>query len=273
MKEAMSLKAKIRNLAKEKNVTAQVILQNYIFERFLARLAKSEYRDNFVIKGGMLIAAIVGIHNRSTMDLDATVKNYPLNVESLTRVITDICVIEINDGFKFNFLDIEEIRDDDLYGGYRIRLDADYDGINTPLFIDITTGDAITPQEVFHLFKMIFTDDEIGLWAYNIETILAEKVETVLRRGEANTRARDFYDIFILCQRENIDKDLFQRALARTSENRASQANLDKRESIIDSIEKSKGLAERWNKYANNYPYAKEITFSDTIDALRQLFE
>ena len=197
-KKAMSLKAQIRNMAREKDIYAQVILQNYMFERFLERLSKSNFKDNFILKGGMLIAAIVGIDNRSTMDMDATIKNYPITVDSLTKAITEICNIEINDHVNFTFIGIESIRDDDLYGGYRVSIKASYDTIVTPLSIDITTGDVITPQEILYLFKMIFDQGTIGVWAYNIETVLAEKVETILHRGEFNTRPRDYYDIYIL---------------------------------------------------------------------------
>ena len=190
--KAMSLKAKIRNLAKEKDMSAQVILQNYMFERFLERLSKSDYKDNFILKGGILIASIVGIDNRSTMDMDATIKNYSINIDSITKAITEICNIEISDDVKFYLIGIQSIRDDDIYGGYRAHIKAKYDTIITPISIDITTGDVITPKEISYLFKMIFDKETIRVWAYNIETVLAEKVETILQRGELNTRPRDF---------------------------------------------------------------------------------
>ena len=196
--KAMSLKAKIRNLAREKDMSAQVVLQNYMFERFLERLSQSKYQDKFILKGGMLIAALVGIDNRSTMDMDATIKNYPVNIESLTKAITDICGVAIDDDVTFSFSGIDAIRDEDVYGGYRVSIIAEYDTITTPMQIDITTGDAITPKEVLYLFKMIFEEGTFGIWAYNIETVLAEKIETILRRGELNTRPRDFYDVYIL---------------------------------------------------------------------------
>lgn len=176
--KAMSLKVKIRNLAKKKDMSAQVVLQNYMFERFLERLSKSDYKDKFILKGGMLIAALVGIDNRATMDMDATIKNYPINIDSLIKAISEICSIEIDDDVIFSFIGIESIRDDDAYGGYRVSIRAEYDTIITPMQIDITTGDAITPKEVLYLFKMIFEEGSIGIWAYNIETVLAEKVET-----------------------------------------------------------------------------------------------
>jgi predicted nucleotidyltransferase component of viral defense system len=219
-RKAISLKARIRNLAKEKDMSAQVILQNYMFERFLERLSKSDYRNNFILKGGMLIATIVGIDNRSTMDMDATIKNYPINIDSLTTAITEICDIDINDDVYFSLTGIEPIRGDDIYGGYRVGVRADYDTIVTQLAIDITTGDIITPEEVFYSFKMIFEEGTIGVWAYNIETVLAEKVETILQRGELNTRPRDYYDIYILVNSQEFDKTIFIDALEQTARHR-----------------------------------------------------
>ncbi len=194
----MSLKAKIRNVAKEKGLPAQVIFQNYMFERFLVRLSKSEFNDIFILKGGMLIAALIGIDHRATMDLDVTVKNFPLNIDSLTQAISDICQIEIDDGVKFDLSGASEIRDDDPYGGYRVSITADYETISVPMQIDVTTGDVITPKEIRLPFKMNFSEGMISVLTYNVETILAEKVETILRRGELNTRPRDFYDVYVL---------------------------------------------------------------------------
>lgn len=269
-KKAMSLKAKIRNLAKEKDISAQVILQNYMFERFLERLSKSNYRDNFILKGGMLISAIVGIDNRSTMDMDATIKNYPININSLTKSITEICNTEIHDDVKFSFTGIEPIRDD-MYGGYRVGIRADYDTIVVPLAIDITTGDIITPREVFYSFKMIFEEGTIGVWAYNIETVLAEKVETILQRGELNTRPRDYYDIYILANTQEFDKPVFTEALEETAKYRKTTHIFRDIQNRIKAIETSQILEDRWVKYSKNYSYAQDITFKDTVNALRKL--
>ncbi len=268
---AMSLKAKIRNMAREKDISAQVILQNYMFERFLERLSKSNFKDNFILKGGMLIAAIVGIDNRSTMDMDATIKNYPITIDSLTKAITEICNIEINDDVNFSFTGIEPIRDDDIYGGYRVSIKANYDTIVIPLSIDITTGDIITPQEVLYLFKMIFDEGTIGVWAYNIETVLAEKVETILNRGELNTRPRDFYDIYVLVNTQEFDKIVFVKALERTVKHRNTNHIFNDILNRIKEIETSEALKKRWIKYSRNYPYAENITYEDTVDALRKL--
>ncbi len=270
-RKAMSLKAKIRNLAKEKDMSAQVILQNYMFERFLERLSKSDYRDNFILKGGMLIAAIVGIDNRSTMDMDATIKNYPITIDSLEKVITEICNIRIDDDVNFFITGIEPIRDDDMYGGYRVGIKADYDIIVTSLSIDITAGDVITPKEVFYFLKMIFEEGTIGVWAYNIETVLAEKVETILQRGELNTRPRDFYDIYILANTQEFDKSVFVEALENTVKHRKTTYIFGNIQNRIKAIESSEILEARWIKYSKNYSYAEDITYEDTVNALRKL--
>ena len=270
-RKAMSLKAKIRNLAKEKDMSAQVILQNYMFERFLERLSKSNYKNNFILKGGMLIAALVGIDNRSTMDMDATIKNYPITIDSLTKAITEICNIEVDDDVNFSFMGIEPIRDDDIYGGYRVGIRADYDTIITPLSIDITTGDVITPREVFYSFKMIFDEGTIGVWAYNIETVLAEKLETILQRGELNTRPRDFYDIYILVNTQEFNSLVFSEALKKTIEHRETIHILNDTLERIKTIETSEILKDRWVKYSKNYPYAEDISYEDTVKALKML--
>ncbi len=269
--KSMSLKAKIRNLAKQKNMSAQVVLQNYMFERFLERLSKSQYKDKFILKGGMLIAAIVGIDNRATMDMDATIKNYPLTIESLSKAIVDICAVRIEDYVKFSYVGIELIRENDSYGGFRVSIQSDYDTIITKMHIDITTGDEITPKEILYSFKMIFSEGTIGVWAYNIETVLAEKYETILRRGEFSTRPRDFYDIFILVKTQAFDKVIFRNAVMKTVSNRGTQHILENLEMRIVNIAKSKDLEKQWIKYTKNYNYAEDILYEDVVTSLKIL--
>lgn len=269
--KGMSLKAKIRNFAEEKNISAQAVLQNYMFERFLERISKSRYKDNFIIKGGMLIASIVGIDNRSTMDMDATIKNYPMNKEALAVAMAELCNMDIGDGVHFAFMKIDPIRQDDLYGGYRVRLTADYDTIITPLLIDISKGDAITPREISFSYKALLTEQVIELWAYNIETVLAEKVETILVRGEQNTRPRDFYDVYILVNTQKFDEVVFAKALKRTAHHRGTEHILETYIEIIKSIEKSEILKDRWLKYSLDYHYTKGITYEETTIALKKL--
>lgn len=269
--KAMSLKAKIRNIAKKKNISAQVVLQNYMFERFLERLSKSHYKDNFILKGGILIASIVGIESRSTMDMDTTLKGYPITHESLEKAISDICRIDLHDDVIFSFSGVDPIRNDDVYGGLKVSLQADYDTIIIPMYLDVTTGDAITPEEVLHHYKMIFKEESIDVWAYNIETILAEKVETILSRGELNTRPRDFYDIYILTHTQSYNITVFINALTKTAEHRETKHIFNNISNRVETIKNSVALNNRWIKYTKNYPYAKDITYTNVMDALKEL--
>ena len=269
--KSMSLKAKIRNLANKKDMSAQVVLQNYMFERFLERLSKSTYKDKFILKGGILIAALVGIDNRATMDLDATIKNYSINVESLTSIINEICSVDIDDDVSLSFSGIEAIRDDDAYGGYRVSVVSKYDTITTPIKIDITTGDVITPKEIPYVFKMLFEEGGFSVWAYNTETVLAEKVETILRRGELNTRPRDFYDVYILKKTQSLDYSVFVKALKSTAIHRETTHIFDNMGSRLEEISHSEALKSRWLKYTKDYRYADGITYEDVLDVIREL--
>jgi len=268
----MSLKARIRNIAKSKGVAAQVVLQNYMFERFLERVSLSEYKDKFILKGGMLIAAIVGLETRSTMDLDASIRAYPLNENNIKTVINQICSVYVNDDVIFKYIKVEPIREDDIYGGFRVFLEAVYETIITPLTVDFTSGDVITPQAVKYIFTGIFDKSkQIELWSYNIETILAEKVETILRRGVFNTRVRDFYDVYILSKTQKFDIDIYRQALNATVEHREMAEKVKNVEEIIASIESSDELRASWSKYQREYSYAKDISFEMIIEEIKKL--
>lgn len=272
MSKAMSLKAKIRNIAKQKNIPAQVILQNYIFERLLVRLSVSEYKEKFVLKGGMLVAAIVGLDNRATMDMDTTLKNLPLTPEAIRSALEDICTIKFDDGVAFEIGTISPIREDDIYGGYRVMLNAKFDTLLTPLSIDVSTGDAITPHAVQYNFSEIFDDEKsYELWAYNIETIMAEKVETILRRGVFNTRPRDFYDAYILTTTQKFDKTVFADALKATAKHRGTTQQIEDVPGILHNIEESLELKNMWNKYRKQFAYALDIEYSQIMAVLRTL--
>lgn len=272
MSNAMSLKAKIRNLAKDKSLPAQVILQNYMFERLLVRLSVSDYKDKFVLKGGMLVAAIVGLDNRATMDLDATLKNLPLTPEAIRTALDAICATPSDDGASFSVGTISPIRDDDIYGGYRVSINARYDTILTPLTVDISTGDVITPNPVKFAFTEIFDEDRsFELWAYNIETVLAEKIETILRRGVFNTRPRDFYDAYILLTTQSYDKAVFQEALRATAEHRSTAGQIADVDGILKNIAESAELQAMWGKYQGQFGYAKGIEYRQIISVLRQM--
>ena len=272
MSNAMSLKAKIRNIAKARNIPAQVILQNYMFERLLVRLAQSEYREKFVLKGGMLVAAIVGLDNRATMDLDTTLKNLPLTPEAIRAALEQICAIPSDDQVSFTVGSISPIREDDIYGGYRVMLDARYDTILAPLSIDVSTGDVITPRAVEFSFNEIFDDSKsFRLWAYNIETVLAEKGETILRRTVFNTRPRDFYDAYILATTQKYDKALFRQAMTATARHRGTADQIVDVDGILADITESTALRSMWEKYRRQFAYAKEITFEMILAVLDEL--
>lgn len=274
MSRAMSLKAKIRNIAKQKNIPAQVILQNYMFERLLVRLSESEYKDKFVLKGGMLVAAIIGLDNRATMDLDTTLKSLPLTPESITGALQSVCVVKSDDDVTFEVGTITPIRDDDIYGGYRVMLNAKYDTIVTPLSIDISTGDVITPSPVEYTFSEIFDDEKsYRLWAYNIETVLAEKIETILRRGVFNTRPRDFYDAYILATTQDFDEVLFAEALKATATHRGTTEQIADVSSIMKNIEESTDLRSMWNKYCKQFAYAEGILYTQIIKVINNLLD
>ena len=274
MSNAMSLKAKIRNIAQKKNIPAQVILQNYMFERLLVRLSNSDYKDKFVLKGGMLVAAIVGLDNRATMDLDTTLKNLPLTPETIRDALKKICAVSFDDGVSFELGTILPIRDDDIYGGYRVALNAKFDTILTPLTIDVSTGDAITPNAVRFTFSEIFDEKKsFDLWAYNIETVMAEKVETILRRSVFNTRPRDFYDAYILATTQKYDPLLFADALKATAEHRGTAGQIADTDDILKNIIESKELRNMWGKYRKQFAYARDIAFASIIEALEDLLK
>lgn len=274
MSKAMSLKAKIRNIVKQKNIPAQVILQNYMFERLLVRLSASGYKEKFVLKGGMLVAAIVGLDNRATMDMDTTLKNLPLTPEAIRSALEDVCDIAFDDGVVFEIGTISPIREDDIYGGYRVMLNAKFDTLLTPLSIDVSTGDAITPHAVQYNFSEIFDDEKsYELWAYNIETVMAEKVETILRRGVFNTRPRDFYDTYILTTTQKFDNAVFADALSATAKHRGTTEQIADVPSILYNIEESPELKTMWGKYRKQFSYAKDITYEQIMDSIKTLLK
>jgi predicted nucleotidyltransferase component of viral defense system len=200
IKTARQLKDLIRNLSKDKSADAQILMRNYMMERFLERISLSEYRDKFILKGGMLVAAMVGLDARSTMDIDATVKGATVDIEDVENMIASIISVPVDDGVGFRVKRISEIMDEAEYPGIRVSMETEFDGVITPLKIDISTGDAITPREVRYSFKLMLEDRSIEILAYNLETVLAEKLETVVSRATTNTRMRDFYDLHILSQ-------------------------------------------------------------------------
>ena len=270
----MCLKAKISNMAKQKNIPAPVILQNYMFERLLVRLSASPYREKFVLKGGMLVAALVGLDNRATMDLDATLHHLPLIPDAIRSVLEEICSISLEDGVQFAIKTISPIREEGLYGGYRVLLNARFDTLLTPMSIDISTGDAITPHAVpYHVSELFNSQASYELWAYNIETILSEKVETILRRGVFNTRPRDFYDVYILTVTQPFDQRLFAKALQATAAHRGTAAQISDVSGILRRLSKSKERRALWENYRRQFSYAAGISYEQTLSAIAHLTE
>ncbi|MCQ2491978.1 MAG: nucleotidyl transferase AbiEii/AbiGii toxin family protein [Lachnospiraceae bacterium] len=268
----MSLKAKIRNLAKSKNISAQAVLQNYLMHRFLFRLSKSEYSEKFVVKGGMLISSIVGVDQRSTMDLDTTLRNLSMTEDAIKTAFMKICIVEADDGIKFVFDSVGPIRDDDEYGGYKIMFHAVFGKINVPMSMDISTGDIITPEASKHVFRDMFEPEStFELWSYNIETVLAEKVETILSRSIENTRPRDFYDVYMLSAYD-YDAEIFVKAFEATSKHRGSFQKIEDVERILDMISTDTIMQKRWEDYTHQMAYASGIEFRETINAVKALF-
>lgn len=269
---SMSLKAKINNYAKQHKIAPQVVLQNYLFERFLERVSLSEYRDNLIIKGGLLISSLVGLDTRSTMDLDTTLQHIHLTTENAGNIVRRICAIDTGDNITFEVKSIEEERKNDRYSGFCIKMSALYGSITASLSIDMTTGDVITPMPIEYQYaKMFDSDTVISLWAYNVETILAEKIETILSRNVFNTRIRDYYDVYILTTTKNIQKEILYVALRATAIHRGTWDNIHDVGKIMEKIDTDSGLRELWVRYQRKFLYAKNITFECLIEALKKL--
>lgn len=275
MKNAMQLKAIIKNLAKEKHISAQLVMQNFMLERLLERISVSKYKRNFILKGGFLIAAMVGLDTRATMDMDATIKGLPVNEQSIREMFGEICKIELGDDVLFSFRSIGEIREGDEYTGYRVSLSANYPPMAVPLKLDITTGDRITPKEIEYRFKLLLEDRSISVLAYNLETIMAEKLETVISRGDQNTRPRDYYDIYILTklQYSNINLDRLKEALSATTEKRSSSIVVRDYRRIMNAVKNSDIMQRQWNNYQKDFDYATDILFKDVCDVVVELMD
>ena len=273
MKNAMQLKAIIKNLAKEKHISAQLVMQNFMLERLLERISVSKYQQNFILKGGFLIAAMVGLDTRATMDMDATIKGLPVNEQTIREMFGEICKIELDDDVLFSFRSIGEIREGDEYTGYRVSLSANYPPMAVPLKLDITTGDRITPKEIEYRFKLLLEDRSISVLAYNLETIMAEKLETVISRGDQNTRPRDYYDIYILAklQYSNINLNRLKEALSATTEKRGSSIVVKDYRRIMNAIKNSEVMERQWNNYQKDFDYAIDILFEDVCDVVVKL--
>ena len=275
MKNAMQLKSAISKIAKEKHIPVQLVMQNYMLERLLERISRSKYQGNFILKGGLLIASMVGLHSRATMDMDATIRNHPVNENSIKTMFEEIVSIPIDDDISFSFQGVGKIRKNDAYGGYRISLTANFPPMRVPLKLDITTGDKITPEAVEYKYPMMFSNGTLEIFAYNLETILAEKLETVISRGDQNTRPRDFYDIFILSKLKGnmINLDTLRRALSETSRKRNSSDLIPQYRSIVEQVIESTAMQQHWKTYQRDYEYAREVEFSLACETIIKIMD
>ena len=269
------LRGRIKNLAKENNADARVLMRLYMMERFLERVSVSRYRDNFIIKGGVLVTSMLGVSLRSTMDIDTTIQNYDLSIENTRRMIESICHVHIVDGVTFEITKVAEIMDEMEYPGIRFSLEACIGRMTTPIKIDVSTGDAITPRAVEFEYKLMLEDRSISLMSYNIETLLAEKLQTILTRGVLNTRMRDFYDVHVLLttRDKNINKNIIKQAFFETCKNRQTENLTENARKIYGSIADDDRLASLWSIYQQKYPYAEDLGFKDVLGSLMLLLE
>ena len=274
---ARQLKDLIRNLSKKKSADAQILMRNYMMERFLERISLSEYKDKFILKGGMLVAAMVGLDARATMDLDATIKGADVSLTDVETIISNIIAIPIDDGVSFCIKRISEIMEEADYPGVRVSMETKFDGVTTPLKIDISTGDVITPREIRYRFNLMLEDRTIEVWAYNLETVLAEKLETVIRRNVTNTRMRDFYDIYILQKLygEQLKKEVLWNALVATARKRGTLDLIESNDirEIFDEIEASPVMESLWKTYQKSYSYAADVSWHIIMEFIRDLYQ
>lgn len=276
MKTSTQLKALIRNLSREKNVKAEILLRNFMLERLLERISLSKYKDQFVLKGGMLIAAIIGIDARSTMDMDTTISGFNLNEEELEIVIENILAIHLDDGVTMELSKLESIRDEAEYPGIRVSINASLDKTKQTMKIDITTGDQITPRAIKFPYKLMLEDRSISILSYNLETVIAEKLETILSRGITTTRMRDYYGIYILMilHEKEIDKNILKDAFKKTSRHRSSFENIKNNGTeYIQMIEESKTLSKLWEQYKSNNNYASDVKWDDAIKSVKKTYQ
>ena len=269
IKNAKSLMDKLKNLAKTCNITANEALQNYMFERILERLSISKYKNNFILKGGLLLSSIMGIDIRTTMDMDTCIKGITLTDEQLYQVLQEILSIDVEDNVSFEIKNSEPIREEDDYGGLRYNIIAKYEHLIVNLSIDIATGDAITPREIEYDYKMMFEDRSLKIMTYNIESIIAEKFQTVISRGILNSRMKDYYDLYYLITYKEFSKENLKKAITKTFEKR--ETSIDDIDKVIEEIKNADFLKELWRNYSTHYQYANDIEFDQVINAIEKI--
>lgn len=263
------VKGRIKNVAKENKADARTLMRIYMMERFLERVANSRYKDNFIIKGGMLVTAMVGVALRSTMDIDTSIKNQNLSAEDARRIVDEIKDIDLGDGVTFEVKEVSNIMDEMEYPGIRFTMNVVMGKLVTPMKIDISTGDVITPRAIDYKYKLLLDDRSISLWSYNLETILAEKLQTVLARGLLNTRMRDFYDIKTLLSiyEHDIDADVLKKAFEATCKKRSTENLKEEAPKIMAAVSDDAQLHTLWKSYQKKYPYAADISYEDIMES------
>ena len=275
MKTPEQLKGSIRSMASKKNLRAQEVLQMFLFERILERLANSSYRNNFILKGGLLISSMIGISERTTMDMDTTVRGIQMEEDEIVKAVKEIIAVDVSDGIEFEYESIEPIREEDAYNNFRIHLRAKYEKIDSPMKIDVTTGDVITPAAVQYEFPMLFDEKAIPVLAYTLETILAEKYETIIRRNIGTTRARDYYDLHTLyrSRKEEIRTDILKEAVLHTAKKRESTEDMQDWREIIQDIRDEPQMSLLWNNYVADNKYIGDLQFGEVLDTVNEIAE
>ena len=273
MKTSEQIKGAIRNISKKTGVNPNSLLQMCLFEGILEKLSKSKYSENFILKGGLLISSLIGVDMRSTMDMDTTIRGIPLNEESISNILNEILAIEIDADIEYKLIKLSPIRQEDVYEDFCASISCIFGKINASLNIDITTGDVITPREMNYSYSKILEEGTIPIMTYTIETILAEKFETISSRNITTTRARDFYDLYMIYSiyKDKIDKDILRKAIERTSRYRGSLETVLQYKEIVELFRESETPKELWKKYTQNNPYAKNVDFLDTISVYEEI--
>lgn len=273
MKTSEQIKGAIRNISKKTGVNPNSLLQMCLFEGILEKLSKSKYSENFILKGGLLISSLIGVDMRSTMDMDTTIRGIPLNEESITKILNEILAIEIDADIEYKLIKLSPIRQEDVYEDFCASISCIFGKINAILNVDITTGDVITPREMNYSYSKILEEGTIPIMTYTIETILAEKFETISSRNITTTRARDFYDLYMIYSiyKDKIDKDILRKAIERTSKYRGSFETALQYKEIVELFRESETPKKLWKKYTQNNPYAKDVDFLDTISIYEEI--
>lgn len=265
-------KEKIKNIENEYNLTHYEVLQRFMFERILERISISKYKNNFILKGGLLLSAMFGIDNRTTKDMDTTITGIDVSKEKVMKILNEILSIDINDSVKFDLINITDIRQEDEYGGNKYHIVGKFGNLKVNLEIDISTGDKVTPRQLKFKYPLTFEDRSILINSYNMETILSEKIETVLRRGRFNSRMKDFYDIYYFLKylKNDMDMNILKMAIKNTFDRRDSLSYFKDYKEIMNSIRYSELMIKQWKIYSNKYNYANNISFNDILDMLEK---